>query len=216
MRNRFDLIIFDWDGTLINSIDWIANCLQLAAAECNCPIPERQAAKDVIGLSIDHAIASLFPEAELVLQERLIAVYQDLYKTQELGREHFFDGVYEMLLALKAADYQLAVATGKTRAGLARVLKSTHTEDLFEITRCADETASKPSPKMLQEILAHCNCRSDRALMVGDTIFDLQMATKAKMQAVALTCGAHPEYLLREYQPLLCLQQPAELLKLLI
>lgn len=215
MKNRFDVIVFDWDGTLVDSIDWIASCLQLAAEQCAYPVPEKQAAKDVIGLSLDKAIQTLFPDAELAIQAKLIDCYQTAYKTQEMGREHFFDGVYDMLLSLKASGYQLAVATGKTRAGLNRVLQTTETEDLFDITRCADETASKPAPQMLLEILSFCDSLSERALMVGDTIFDLQMALNANMASVAVACGAHSEILLREYQPLLCLKQPVELLNLL-
>ena len=215
MKNRFDVIVFDWDGTLVNSIDWIARCLQQAAEQCHYPVPERQAAKDVIGLSIDKAIQTLFPEAQPALQAKLINCYQTAYKTQEMGREHFFDGVYDMLISLKASGYRLAVATGKTRAGLNRALQATDTQDLFDITRCADETASKPAPKMLLEILSFCNSLSERALMVGDTIFDLEMAFNADMASIAVACGAHPETLLREYQPLMCLKQPVELLNLL-
>ncbi len=216
MKDRFDLIVFDWDGTLINSIDWIASCLQRAAECCGCSVPDNQAAKNVIGLSIEQATYTLFPKADADLQQQLIRAYQEFYKAQEIGREHFFEGVYDMLLSLKQAGYFLAVATGKNRSALEQVLKTTATQDLFDITRCADETASKPAPKMLLEILEYCHIHSDRALMVGDTIFDLQMAQRAKMQAIAVACGAHPEQVLREYQPLLCLQQPAQLLNLLI
>ena len=105
-----------------------------------------------------------------------------------------------------------AVATGKTRGELQKVLQTTHTEALFDITRSADETASKPSPQMLHEILSHFCCPSERALMVGDSIYDLDMARNANMASVAVTCGAHPKEELQHYQPLLCLQQPAELL----
>lgn len=212
MNNRFDVIIFDWDGTLINSIDWIATCLQSAAEQCQLPKPQSQAAKNVIGLSIENAMLSLFPEADPGLLKKLVTCYQTAYFSATIDRSHFFPGVYDMLLTLKASGYALAVATGKTRKGLQAVLADTQTEDLFTITRCADETASKPSPLMLQEILSHCGCPSDRALMVGDSTFDLEMARNANMASVAVTCGAHPKDLLHPYQPLLCLEQPAELL----
>jgi phosphoglycolate phosphatase len=215
MKNRFDVIIFDWDGTLINSIDWIATCLQLAAERCQLPKPATQAAKNVIGLSIENAMLSLFPDADQNLLEQLVSHYQAAYFSEPIGREHFFLGVYDMLVTLKASGYQLAVATGKTRAGLRKVLASTQTEDLFAITRCSDETASKPSPLMLQEILSHCCCPTERALMVGDSTFDLEMARNANMAAIAVTCGAHPHDVLQNYQPLCCLQQPAELLTLI-
>ncbi len=215
MKNRFDLIIFDWDGTLINSIDWITNCLQHAAEQYNCPTPEYQAAKDVIGLSINKAIQTLFPEADEQTHEQLIACYSQKYCSKQLSRDDLFPGVYEMLLQLNKAGYQLAVATGKTRAGLRQALQATETEDLFCITRCSDETASKPDPKMLHEIIQLTNTTKERTLMVGDSIHDLQMALNAHISAIAVSCGAHSEKFLRQYHPLLCLQQPTELLNII-
>ncbi|MCX7089474.1 MAG: HAD-IA family hydrolase [Methylococcales bacterium] len=212
MKNRFDVIIFDWDGTLVNSIDWITGCLQLAAEQCQLPKPQSQAAKNTIGLSIDKAMLSLFPDADQALIVELVAHYHRAYQSKPFGREHFFPGVYDMLVTLKQVGYKLAVATGKTRGELQKVLQTTHTEALFDITRSADETASKPSPQMLHEILSHFCCPSERALMVGDSIYDLDMARNANMASVAVTCGAHPKEELQHYQPLLCLQQPAELL----
>jgi phosphoglycolate phosphatase len=215
MKNRFDLIIFDWDGTLINSIDWITHCLQNAAAQCNCPIPESQAAKDVIGLSINKAMQALFPDADEQTQKQLLECYSQKYSSKQITRDDLFPGVYPMLVQLKAAGYQLAVATGKTRAGLRRALQATETEDLFGITRCADETASKPDPRMLREIIKHTNAANERTLMVGDSIHDLQMALNAHISAIAVSCGAHSEEFLQQYNPLLCLQQPAELLNII-
>jgi phosphoglycolate phosphatase len=215
MKNRFDVIIFDWDGTLINTIDWIVSCLQLAAEQCQLPTPEAHAARNTIGLSIDKAMLSLFPEADAELLGALVGHYQQAYQSQTFGREQFFPGVYEMLQALKDMGYQLAVATGKTRRELQKVLRATETEDLFAITRTADETSSKPSPHMLEEILAHCQCERERALMVGDSVYDLQMALNANMPAIGVTCGANSADVLLNYQTLLCLQQPVELLTLI-
>jgi phosphoglycolate phosphatase len=215
MKNKFDLIIFDWDGTLINSIDWITSCLQHAAAQCDCPIPEAQAAKDVIGLSIKKAMQALFPEADKQTREQLVASYSHQYLSKQISKDDLFPGVYEMLVQLNEADYQLAVATGKTRAGLRQALQATETEDLFCITRCSDETASKPDPRMLREIIQHTNAAEDRTLMIGDSIHDLQMALNAHISAIAVSCGAHSEESLQQYNPLLCLQQPAELLNII-
>ncbi|MDD5461068.1 MAG: HAD-IIIA family hydrolase [Methylococcales bacterium] len=215
MKNRFDLIIFDWDGTLINSIDWITDCLQSAAAQCDYPVPEPQAAKDVIGLSIKRAMQALFPEADAKTQEQLVACYSRKYISREISRADLFPGVYQMLVQLKEAGYQLAVATGKTRDGLQRALQATETEDLFCTTRCADETASKPDPRMLLEIIEHTNAANERTLMVGDSTHDLQMALNANISAIAVSCGAHPEEFLQQYNPLLCLQQPTELLNII-
>jgi phosphoglycolate phosphatase len=120
-----------------------------------------------------------------------------------------------MLLELKQAGYQLAVATGKTRAGLQEALKATDTEDLFCITRCSDETASKPDPLMLHQIMQHTNAATERSLMVGDSTHDLQMAMNAQISSIAVSCGAHPKDILQQYSPLMCLQQPAELLSII-
>ena len=215
MRNRFDLIIFDWDGTLINSIDWITCCLQHAAVQYDCPIPESQAAKDVIGLSINKAMQTLFPEVIHQTQEQLVACYSQQYLSKQLSRDDLFPGVYEMLVQLNDTGYQLAIATGKSRAGLQEALRATGTEELFCITRCSDETASKPDPRMLREIIQHTNTAKERSLMVGDSIHDLQMALNTPISAIAVSCGAHSAEVLQLYNPLLCLQQPTELLNII-
>jgi phosphoglycolate phosphatase len=215
MKNRFDLIIFDWDGTLVNSIDWIASCLQHAAVQCDRPIPETQSAKDVIGLSINRAMQTLFPEVDKQTQEQLVACYSQKYLSKQITPDDLFPGVYGMLVQLNEAGYQLAVATGKTRVGLKEALKATGTEELFCITRCADETASKPDPRMLREIIQHTHTAKERSLMVGDSIHDLQMALNAPISAIAVSCGAHSAEFLQQYNPLLCLQQPTELLNII-
>jgi phosphoglycolate phosphatase len=215
MKNRFDLIIFDWDGTLIDSIDWIVHCLQTAGKHCGYDIPEPQAAKDVIGLSITNACNTLFPGADNATLAQLTDCYHQTYWSRQLSRDDLFPGVYEMLLELKQAGYQLAVATGKTRAGLQEALKTTDTEDLFCITRCSDETASKPDPLMLHQIMQHTNAATERSLMVGDSTHDLQMAMNAQISSIAVSCGAHPKDILQQYSPLMCLQQPAELLNII-
>ena len=215
MKNRFDLIIFDWDGTLIDSIDWIVHCLQTAGKHCGYGIPEPQAAKDVIGLSITNACGTLFPGADQETLTQLTACYQQTYLSRQLSREDLFPGVYDMLVELKQSGYQLAVATGKTRTGLQEALKATDTEELFCITRCSDETASKPDPLMLHQIMQHTQAANDRSLMVGDSSHDLQMAMNAQISSIAVSCGAHPEDILQQFNPLLCLQQPAELLSII-
>ncbi|TAK62165.1 HAD-IA family hydrolase [Methylobacter sp.] len=215
MKNRFDLIIFDWDGTLIDSIDWIVYCLQTAGKQCGYEIPEPQAAKDVIGLSITNACATLFPGAGDATLPKLTACYQQTYLSRQLSRDDLFPGVYEMLVELKQTGYQLAVATGKTRTGLQQALEATDTEDLFCITRCSDETASKPDPLMLHQIMQHANAANERSLMVGDSTHDLQMAMNAQISSIAVSCGAHPKDILQQYSPLMCLQQPAELLNII-
>ena len=215
MKNRFDLIIFDWDGTLINSIDWITQCLQQAAVQCDYPVPEAQAAKDVIGLSIYRAMQTLFPDADAKTQQQLVAHYSRNYLSKQISADDLFPGVIDMLGQLKDQGYQLAVATGKTRAGLTEALRATGTEHLFCMTRCADETASKPDPRMLHEIILHTSTAKERTVMIGDSIHDLQMALNAPISAIAVSCGANSAASLQHYQPLLCLQQTTELLNII-
>jgi phosphoglycolate phosphatase len=207
-----ELIIFDWDGTLIDSIEHITDCLQQAGQACGLSVPDRNSAKNVIGLSIRIAMASLYPESDELLQDHLVSVYSRAYHARKITKADLFPGVYDMLNELKQQGCRLAVATGKNRPGLERALQATETEALFCITRCADETASKPDPKMLHEILQHTRIAPERTLMVGDSIHDLQMAANAHISFVAVACGAHSHDYLQQFKPLLCLQQPADLL----
>jgi phosphoglycolate phosphatase len=216
MKNRFDLIVFDWDGTLINTIDWIVHCLQKAGEQYGLLRPEPQAAKDVIGLCIDNAVAALYPEADALTKKNIVDFYSKTYFSKQLSVDDFFPGVYGMLANLKQSGVQLAVATGKTRKGLDQALQATNTENLFHITRCADETASKPDPKMLYEIMQHTQTTPHRTLMVGDSIHDLQMARNAKVASIGVACGANTLESLRQYDPLHCFQQPTELLTYLL
>jgi phosphoglycolate phosphatase len=215
MKNRFDLIIFDWDGTLVNSIDWIVYCIQKAAEETGCTIPGEQDTKDIIGLSIKKAMQKLFPGIDEITQEQLVKRYSELFFSQTITQNDLFAGVYPMLQDLKQAGYQLAVATGKNRVGLDRALSGTQTDELFAITKCADETMSKPNPTMLNEIVEHLDVSKQRTLMVGDSIHDLQMATNAEIASIGVACGAHSETTLKHFNPLFCLQQTHELLELL-
>jgi phosphoglycolate phosphatase len=212
MKNQFDLIVFDWDGTLINTIDWIAKCLQQAGEQYGFLAPEPQTAKNVIGLCIDNAVQALYPDADIATQKKIVLSYSQAYSSKKLSQDDFFPGVYNMLEHFKTSGYQIAVATGKTRAGLIQALKATGTEGLFNFTRCADETASKPDPKMLHEIMHHAQTSPDRTLMVGDSVHDLQMAYNAKVASIGVACGANSIESLQQYDPLLCLQQPTELI----
>jgi phosphoglycolate phosphatase len=215
MKNRFDLIIFDWDGTLIDSIEWITRCMQQAAETWQCDIPSDHAAREVIGLSLARAMDELFPDVDLFTRKRLIESYSKHFFSKTITRNDFFPGVYEMLVKLNQAGFLLAVATGKSRAGLDRALKHTETEELFTCTRCADETASKPEPKMLIEIIEQLEIPPARTLMIGDSVHDLQMAENAGITSVAVACGVHTHERLQEYNPLISLEQTAELLTLI-
>ena len=212
MKNRFDLIIFDWDGTLVDSIDWIVHCIQQAAARYGCPVPETQAAKDIIGLSIENAIAQLFPNVELEIRQKVAADYGKTFFSRQISRDDLFPGVYEMLEQFRCDGYRLAVATGKKSSGLSEAIKGTGVADLFCTTRCSDQTASKPHPLMIDEIVAELGVDKQRTLMVGDSVHDLQMALNARVASIAVTCGAHSAQTLQQYQPLMCLSYPTDLI----
>ncbi len=205
MNRQFDLIVFDWDGTLVDSIDWIVRCLQHAAAACGCPVPDDETARGIIGLSIERAMETLFPGIDEATQEQLIRIYSRQFFAKRFCRDDLFDGVYELLGQLKRAGYKLAVATGKKHAGLLEAMNATGVVGFFDTTRSADQTASKPHPMMLDEIVAETNVSKDRALMVGDSVHDLQMAHNAGIAAIAVACGAHSGATLEQYNPLHCL-----------
>ena len=198
MSRPFDLIAFDWDGTLIDSTALISGSLQAAAADLGLPVPTHEQASHVIGLGLMQAFEYLFPALEA---ERYPAL-TERYRFHFLAKDHevaLFDGVRELLPALRAQGYLLAVATGKARRGLDRALEQSGLLQFFDATRCADETFSKPHPQMLLELIDELNVDAARVLMVGDTTHDLQMAANAGTAAVAVTCGAHPpEELARE------------------
>jgi len=199
----------------MDSIGWIVHCMQAAAEQVGLPVPTPQAAKDVIGLSILRAMDTLFPEAGAEQRELLARCYSRCYTSKPMGPDALFTGVRDMLEDLHSAGYHLAVATGKTRAGLQKALQATDTENLFGTTRAADETASKPDPLMLFEIMAQAHVAPARTLMIGDSIHDMQMAQNAGIAAIGVSCGAHSEETLQHYQPLLCLQQAVELLNII-
>lgn len=212
MKNRFDLIIFDWDGTLVDSIDWIVQCIQQAAAHYDCPAPESQAARDIIGLSIEQAIEVLLPDVDVNTRSKVVAHYGKSFFSKQMSQDDLFPGVYQMLQQFKLDGYRLAVATGKKSSGLALAIQATGVADLFCTTRCSDQTASKPDPLMIDEIVAELGVSKQRTLMVGDSVHDLQMALNAQVASVGVTCGAHSAEILKHYQPLRCLAYPTELI----
>ena len=193
--SRYDLVVFDWDGTLMDSTALIARSLQAACRDVGCAIPTREEALFVIGLNIADTFQRVVPDLDEEGRVRLA----DRYRHHFLAGEHeapLFGGVREMLTDLHARGRRLAVATGKARRGLDRVLDSTGLRAWFEATRCADEGFAKPHPGMLLMLLDMTGVDPARALMVGDTTHDLELAANAGVDAVAVTYGAHGEELL--------------------
>lgn len=194
----YQLIVFDWDGTLMDSALKIANCLRAAAKDVNLDVPSLERAKSVIGLGLYECMQRLFPQASESDKHAVIARFKYYYLTGDTTQQALFDGVNEGLRKLDAAGVMLAIATGKSRIGLNRALNETGIENCFVTTRCADETRSKPHPQMLLEILDFTAIDAKDAIMVGDTSFDLDMASNAGMSGLGVSYGVHCEKTLRD------------------
>ena len=187
---RFDLIVFDWDGTLFDSTALIVRCIQSACADLGLPVPAAQQAAYVIGLGLHDALQHAVPGLAEARYPELGLRYRHHY----FARQHelvLFDGSLEMLHALKARNHLLGVATGKSRRGLDEALQAAQLQGLFDGTRTADETAGKPDPMMLNQLMQEFGIGPDRTLMIGDTTHDLQLAANAGCASVAVSYGAH-------------------------
>nr|WP_209012731.1 HAD-IA family hydrolase [Pseudomonas gregormendelii] len=205
------MLIFDWDGTLADSIGRIVEAMHVASERSGFELRDDFAVKGIIGLGLPEAIRTLYPH---ISEGELIAFrgyYAEHYIAAEAVPSPLFEGVLESMEAFRAEGYHLAVATGKARRGLDRVLKAHGWEKYFDITRAADETASKPHPLMLEQILAHCDVRPEQAMMVGDSSFDLQMARNAGMASVAVSYGAQSIEALKLFEPRLAIDRFSEL-----
>jgi len=209
-RKQFDLIVFDWDGTLMDSTATIVKCIQLAARDVGLPMPSDQAAAQVIGLGLVEAMQVVMPDVDPALYPHLA----ERYRYHFLTKDHelvLFDGVREMLDELSQEGYFLAVATGKSRVGLNRALNGAGLLSLFDATRCADETFSKPHPAMLQELTRELGQDMRRTVMIGDTTHDLLMANNAGAACIAIEYGAHPLHQLQACKPVYSAKSAREL-----
>jgi len=207
---RFDLIAFDWDGTLFDSTALIAGCIQNACADLGLPVPSREDASYVIGLGLHDALQHVVPGLP---RERYGELGQR-YRHHYFARQHelvLFEGTLQMLHGLKARNHWIAVATGKSRRGLDEALQTVQLKGLFDATRTADETASKPSPVMLLELMREFGAEPERTLMIGDTTHDLQMAVNAGTASVAVSFGAHEPEAFAALGPLHVAHSTAEL-----
>ena len=187
---NFDLVVFDWDGTLFDSTALITRCIQAACADVGVPVPSDAQASYVIGMGLVEALQHAAPGLPRERYPELGARYRHHY----FARQHevvFFDGTLAMLEALKARGHLLAVATGKSRRGLDDALSGSALRGLFDATRTADETASKPDPRMLHELMNDLQVPPERTLMIGDTTHDLQLALNAGVASIGVSYGAH-------------------------
>ena len=187
---QFDLIAFDWDGTLFDSTAIITRCIQLAVVDVGGKLPSDHDAAYVIGLGLMQALAHAAPDVPPSKYPELGARYKHHYMRHQ-DDISLFDGILPLLADLKARNYTLTVATGKSRRGLDDALKAVELQGLFDGSRTADETAGKPHPLMLQELMAEFGVEPSRVLMIGDTTHDLQMALNAGCPSVGVSYGAH-------------------------
>jgi phosphoglycolate phosphatase len=207
---RYDLVVFDWDGTLVDSPRAIVECIQQASVEIGLPMPAAEVASHTIGLGMHESLRIAVPELPSERYLEFAALYRKHFVLRE-DRMGLFAGVQELLAALGARGRKLAVATGKSRRGLERALDSTGTRHLFAATRCADETRPKPDPAMLLELMDELEIEPSRTVMIGDTSHDLEMARSAGVDAIAVAYGAHPGHALLALAPRCCAADVAAL-----
>jgi phosphoglycolate phosphatase len=191
MIRELKLVVFDWDGTLMDSTDRIVSSFRSAMREVGLPLLDDGTIRSIIGLGLSEAVAALYPEADAHARQRLAAAYSQHYLGLDPTPIRLYAGAEDLLSDLAERGFWLAVATGKSRRGLDKVLAETGFGRYFFATRCAEETASKPDPLMLRELMFEAGAEPSETLMVGDTWFDLEMARQARVPAVGLAHGAH-------------------------
>ncbi len=208
---KYKAIIFDWDGTLMNSEARIVNSIQYAAKACGFPVLSHDESKQIIGLSLENAILGLYPNANHHQVVAMAEAYTQYFLEESEVAMVPFDGAEALLFNLSQSYVKLAVATGKSRKGLDRVLKESGFGVYFDMTRTPVESASKPNPLMLEQILVEFDLSVDDAVMVGDTTFDMEMAQNIGMDRIALSHGVHQMDVLSPYQPVAELNSLQEL-----
>jgi phosphoglycolate phosphatase len=207
---NYPVIVFDWDGTLVDSASAIVECIQQASCELGLEVPERERASHVIGLGLRDSLRFALP----ALSEKRYAEFAACYSRHFLARESAmlpFAGIRDVLEELRARGHTLAVATGKSRPGLDRALEASGLKSCFAATRCADETHPKPNPAMLLALMQALRISGAEALMIGDTSHDMDMARSAGVEALAVSYGAHPGEALRACAPRGCVDSVEDL-----
>jgi phosphoglycolate phosphatase len=210
MPQRFDLIAFDWDGTLFDSTTIITRCIQAAVRDVGGVAPSDEAASYVIGMGLMEALAHAAPDVPREKYPELGNAYRKHYFAQQ-DAIVLFEGVLPMLRALKSRRHLLAVATGKSRRGLDEALHTVQLKGVFDASRTADETASKPHPLMLQQLMEELGVSPQRTLMIGDTTHDLLLASNAGCASVGVSYGAHAHESFAEHAPLFVAHRVSEL-----
>lgn len=210
MPKQFDLLVFDWDGTLMDSAAAITHSLRSACADLKLEVPSEERARYIIGLGLHDALKYVLPDYPVAGYPALLERYRHHFLRSEKDTI-LFAGASETLSALRDAGFLLAVATGKSRKGLNRALEETGLMQMFHATRCADESFSKPHPGMLLWLLEEFDMPAERTLMIGDTSHDMEMAAAAQVPRLGVAYGAHPRANLLPHQPVACLDTFDEL-----
>jgi phosphoglycolate phosphatase len=210
MPRHFELIVFDWDGTLMDSAAAIAGSLQCACRDLGFAVPSERDARYIIGLGLNDALAHVLPGIARSEYPRVVERYRHHFLLRDSGTNLFPDAM-ELVRDLHRAGHLLAVATGKSRRGLDRALEATGLREYFRATRCADEGHTKPDPGMLRWLMESLGVEPRRTLMIGDTTHDMAMARAAGVARVAVSHGAHEACELLEYEPLACIANCADL-----
>ena len=207
--NQYQLIVFDWDGTLIDSEARIVNCMRAAITDLQLPARSHDEMRNVIGLGLQEALATLYPEGNPAIYQDLVDRYRHHFLVQDDTPSALFAGVESLLEELSERGHYIAIATGKGRLGLDKALDETGLRSYFDYTRCADETRSKPHPQMLEEIMDRLGAEPNDTLMIGDTEYDMQMANNAGTSALAVSYGVHDKQRLLACNPLDCVDDVA-------
>jgi len=211
MNQPFSLLVFDWDGTLMDSEARIVACIRAAIEDLQLEPRDDASIRNIIGLGLTEAINVLYPGSDTAFHTAMIDRYRYHFLTANPTRSELFAGAEETLQQLADTGYLLAVATGKGRRGLDMVLEETGLGRFFHATRCSDETFSKPHPLMLEQLMDELGAEPGETLMIGDTEYDLQMATNARAAALAVSYGVHARERLLQHQPLHCIDAISEL-----
>jgi len=211
MNQQFALLVFDWDGTLMNSEARIVHAMQQAMSASGLEVLSKNTIRSIIGLGINEAVGHLYGNIGQSKTSRLAQAYREAFLDSREIELRLFPGVEETLDILEARGYLLAIATGKGRTGLNRELDETGLRTRFHATRCADESFSKPHPEMLKEVMRRCGVSPEVTLMIGDTTFDLEMANNAGVASVGVNYGMHSESSLRQLDPLTILNHIGDL-----
>lgn len=198
---QYHCVIFDWDGTLMNSEARIVASIQEAARRCDFPVLSDHQSKQIIGLSLEKAIFDLYPQASIQQIQQMSQAYSQSFLEESDVKMEAFDGAEDLLINLRRTGVKMAVATGKSRRGLNQILSECAFEPYFDMTRTPAESASKPDPLMLTQILAEFGLGVEQAVMIGDTEYDMEMAQNIQMDRIALSHGVHEIERLNKYNP---------------